>query len=92
MKGARHDYSHSPGSPLSLPGTSACIVLKARHSARPGLAPYPGHLLYLRIKPRVTQRLIPVQRQPDVLNRRTIELRSEQRPIGGLPKRKFTRR
>src|SRR5260221_10409139 len=48
-------------------------------------APHPGHLFNPGIEAFVAQRLILIQRKADIVNRRHIEMRAEQVPIGGLP-------
>ena len=52
---------------------------------RARFAPHAGNLFDSGVKPRSAQRLILVQRQPDIVDRRLIQVRAEQRAIRRLP-------
>lgn len=58
---------------------------RTRPAARLSLPPNARHLLDLRVKPLVTERLALIESEPNIVDGRTIKVRVEQRTIGGLP-------
>ena len=81
MKRGRLRRSHIE---FALPRSGAVrgFRLPARPSARPRFAPHSGNLLDPGVEALVAQWLVLVQRQPDVVDHRPIQLSAEQRPIG----------
>lgn len=55
-----------------------------RPAARAGLAAHTPHLLDLCQEPLITQRLVLIQRKPDVVDRRLIQMASKQLAVGRL--------
>ena len=69
---------------VSRATSRSCKVL-TRLSARSGFAPLAGHSGDFGHEPAVTQRLILVERQANVVNGRLIETGAKQCTVGALP-------
>lgn len=76
--------SSQPERPLAIRHALCGFSFPPRPTARHGRAPYPRHPLDLRVEALVAQGLALIERESDVVHRSPLQLRREQRPIGGL--------